>query len=149
VRCSMIRRQHPQSPPAPLARDTSARERAPSRIRTSISRSVTEWQTQRIKAARGVKLRMHLNFINDCSAGFFRAQGRRLHAVQSFVLAGRPLPGVVAGHRSLLRGAPAGLVAPEHERPVQSFEKTCRTFLLEAESPPLRSLGNAVVEATH
>src|SRR5207248_2445294 len=73
MRCSMIRRQHPQSPPAPLARDTSARERAPSRIRASISRSVTEWQMQRIKAARG-EIENASQFHQDCSAGFFRAQ---------------------------------------------------------------------------
>jgi hypothetical protein len=51
TRCSITRTQQPQSPPAPQARETSATERAPSRMAASTSRSVTDWQMQRIIGA--------------------------------------------------------------------------------------------------
>ena len=49
----MALRQQPQSVPAPHTFETSARERAPSRMAASTSRSVTDWQTQRIKTLSG------------------------------------------------------------------------------------------------
>src|SRR5438477_5070827 len=71
---------------------------------------------------------------------------KRLGAVQRFVLSGRAVPGMVPRHRPLLRGAPGALVAPEHERPIERLQQGGRSLMLEAEAPPLRPFGDAVVE---
>src|SRR5438132_13490496 len=75
-----------------------------------------------------------------------RRDASALGAVQRLVLPGRTVPGVVPRHRPLLRGAPGALVAPEHERPIERLQQGSRRLLLEAEAPPLRPLGDAVVE---
>jgi len=67
MRCSIDPLQHPQSPPAPQAREMSTRECAPLRIAASISRSVTDWQMQRIIGL--MKLRMNLNVKGESIAG--------------------------------------------------------------------------------
>ena len=67
MRCSIDPLQHPQSPPAPQARETSARECAPLRMAASISRSVTDWQMQRIIGL--MKVRMNLNINGESTGG--------------------------------------------------------------------------------